>query len=253
MKNLILAMAMVFALGACNLNDGGFIFSAKDMGITIPTNDLKPKGESALKAAALPVEVTVRFANPVYSAIDQTLKVEAQFKSDQPGQQLFGMNVRFWFDSSVLKFMQFVNFKGGYQPMIPNPPYIAQAVLSARTLWGFQGAPIFVNGAVILTNKINPIYLDTWVTLFSVKFKVNNPVQGDFCPPLVWDLKANPAEGGYLRGCAGVVITIVNTFDPNMDSWYSNEKCAQFNWMYNNPSVMPCYGVATGSSCVSIL
>ena len=59
----------------------------------------------------LPV-VKVRFANPVYDKATLNYLVDVEFQSDQPGLEVFGMNVRFMYDNAALKFVSLKNFQG---------------------------------------------------------------------------------------------------------------------------------------------
>lgn len=210
-------------------------------GIVVPQEPASLMGASLVK----PVTIIVRFGNACYCPTTNIFKVDALFKADTIGQQLFGMNVRFWFDSTILKFKQFTEFQGGYYASSPNPPYVATGSMVTGTWFGFKGAATFVNGAVELGGKDKPIVLDNWSKLFSIEFEVKNPINTLFCPPLVWDLEYDPAGGGFLPGCGGVVMIIVTP----TGSYYCNEGVEQFNWLYSKSIVSP-YGAPVSSECV---
>jgi len=46
--------------------------------------------------------IKVRFNNPTYNCASQTYCVDVEFQSNTADQQLFGMNVRFYYDDSKL-------------------------------------------------------------------------------------------------------------------------------------------------------
>ena len=50
-------------------------------------------------ADAQNVGMTVRLANPEYDCVAQTYCVDVEFQSNTADQQLFGMNVRFFYDT----------------------------------------------------------------------------------------------------------------------------------------------------------
>src|SRR5215207_1704863 len=68
--------------------------------------------------------VTVRFANPDMNCTTNKYCLDVEFKSNTSGTELFGMNVRLFYDESVLEFVNFTNFQGGYSAVAPNPPVV---------------------------------------------------------------------------------------------------------------------------------
>lgn len=207
----------------------------------------------AAGAVAQTPVVTVRFANPQFNTAAGTYSLDVEFQSDTTNQQLFGMNVRFYYDDAVLEFDSFTGFQGGYGPVNPNPPALTTAApASGPAMFGLTGAAEYVNGAVQLVNPgAAPAYVATggWTKLFSVCFKVINPaaVNGTtFCPSVIWDLKSNPAEGGFLAGSNGVVMTLVSP--PPAESAPADEQAVQFNWQYVGSVGMP-YGNPASTEC----
>ena len=94
--------------------------------------------------------------------------------------------------------------------MLTSPPGFG------TSFFGFPAPGIadWVNGAIqLIDNSQPPIYIDTadWTKIFQICFSVEGPIadSSSFCPPIVWDLEFNPANGGYLAGDDGVVITVV--------------------------------------------
>ena len=198
--------------------------------------------------------ITVRLANPVYDGSGQYC-LDVEFRSNLPNQQLFGMNVRFFYPDQMLEFVGFSDFQGGYLPVFPDPPDIITSGPAGPALFNFIGAAEFVNGAIQLVNQNSAITLDTanWTKIFKICFQVDDPGLNEesFCPPIVWDLEQNPADGGYLSGDDGVVITVVDP-DPTIESTAAFRNVVQFNWMYTG-SGSPPYGVPTSDHCISIV
>lgn len=188
-------------------------------------------------------EVTVRFANPEYDCENLTYCLDVEFIADVPHEELFGINVRFYYDDQVLEFIAFGDFQGGYGPFDPNPPEILPLESGGgQSSFGFLGDGVFLNGAIQLISAGNPIYLTTeWTKLFNVCFSVDPAYWGleEFCPSIVWDLAANK-DGGFADGSDGVVITLVDVAR-DLPSKPTNEDVVQFNWEYSENVGLP-YG-----------
>ena len=197
--------------------------------------------------------ITVRFANPQNSCATEEYCLDVEFKSDLEDQEIFGMNIRFFYDDDVLEFIDFRNFEGGYNPVEPNPPAIAISEPAGPALFNFGGAAVFVNGAMQLTNlNAPPIILDTdeWTPIYQICFFVEeqNVDLDNFCPAVVWDLEQNPINGGFLTGDDGVVITVLGDND---ESAPADENVEQFNWEYIGNGSPP-YGQPIEIVCSNI-
>lgn len=196
---------------------------------------------------AIPV-VTVRFANPQYNCPTHTYCLDVEFISDTPDQQLFGMNVRFFYDDNVLEYLSMGDFQEGYASVAP--PEVVTGPAGSGAAFGIPGPLEWINGSVLLQST-STIYLSTteWTKLFKVCFHVDDPnslnIQ-NFCPPAIWDLQLNPANGGYLPADDGVVMTVVTTF-PNSSP--TTENVVQFNWQYD--LIGNLYGYPVSIICVS--
>ncbi|MBK8492602.1 MAG: DUF11 domain-containing protein [Saprospirales bacterium] len=127
--------------------------------------------------------------------------------------------------------------------------------------FNFGGPAEFVNGAIqLLNSSAPPVIISTsdpafpsgWTKVFAMCFTVDDPNADldQFCPPIVWDLEVNPANGGFLTGDDGVVITLVNP-NPNQSSLPSTENVVQFNWQYTGPGTPP-YGEPVETVCTSL-
>lgn len=214
-------------------------------------------GLSAIVHSQSPT-VTVRFANPAYDCITGEYCLDVEFQSNAPNVQLFGMNVRFFYDDTFMELIGFSDFQGGYGPVAPNPPSVMMTIAgTGTTSFGFPppGVADFVNGAIQLTDNTQPpLFISTtgWTKLYQVCFNVDGtlPDSSNFCPPIVWDLEANPANGGYLPGDDGIVITAVAP--PPAMSGPTNEQVIQFNWNYTGQGAAP-FGAPAPTQCVSLL
>jgi len=210
---------------------------------------------SSLWAVAQPPlpEVTVRFANPVFDCLSGTYCLDVEFNTDTQNEELYGINVRFFFDNDVLSFKEFNDFQGGYGPANPNPPDLESLIPGGgQASYGFIGDGLLLNGAVQLGSDLNPIYISTtdWTKLFSVCFTVNPAYYNlmDFCPSIVWDLKAD-GDGGFGVGSDGVVITLVDV-SRDFVSKPVKEQVVQFNWEYSDVPGIP-FGSPVEEICIS--
>lgn len=185
-------------------------------------------------ADARAAELTICFMNPHYNCVGETYCVDVALQSDTPDLQLFGINVRFFYDDAELTFLSFGDFQGGYGAL-GTPTQIMGTPDSGSLLFGFSGRAAYINGAVQLVNtQVPPLYIATegWTKLFCVYFTVTNPDKKNdvsFCPSLVWDLKAIPSEGGF-SGSNGLIMTVVDS--PAKNSAPADERVVQFNWEY---------------------
>ena len=178
--------------------------------------------------------VSVRFANPHYDCPTATYCVDVEFMSDIEGQQVYGMNVRFFYDDAILEFLSMGDYMTGYTS--PDPPQIMTGQPGSGAPYGIAGPLEWFNGTLQLVSFDTAVYLSTtqWTKLFNVCFHVDDPNSigiDNFCPSIIWDLQVNPDLGGYLPGDDGVVITVV---DPTFlqDSSPTTENVVQFNWQY---------------------
>lgn len=204
---------------------------------------------SGIHVFAVDPVITVRFANPEYSCTTQLYSVDVEFQSNMENIQLFGMNVRFFYQESTLEFSSFGEFAQGYSAINPYPPTITTGnAAGGAALFGFTGPQEYVNGAVEKTTESTVILSVTgWTKLFNVSFQVDDPAAfnvDSFCPSLVWDLKEG-ATGGI---AAGIVITVVN----GTGSAPSIENCVQFNWQYDGVPGLP-HGYPANTNCINTI
>ncbi|MCB1124336.1 MAG: hypothetical protein KJT03_22480, partial [Verrucomicrobiae bacterium] len=90
--------------------------------------------------SAQPV-VTARFANPQYDCATGEYCLDVEFQSDTPGEEIFGINLRFFFDEDQLTLIDTRDFQGGYTGSNGTNPYVPAANTLApgagSTLFGF--------------------------------------------------------------------------------------------------------------------
>jgi hypothetical protein len=209
---------------------------------------------SAFQVAAQPVlpVVTVRFNNPVYDCPTKTYCVDVEFMSNTPGQQLFGINIRFYYDDKILEYIGTGDFAEGYA--MPDPPVISNG--DGGVLFGFSGPLEWFNGSVQLEGTTS-VYLpeNQWLKYFRICFHVDDPNSvriPNFCPSIVWDLVQDPppSGGGFQWGDDGVVITVVDP-DPTQDSGPATEAVVQFNWAYDPTGNQ--FGFPASTNCISTI
>jgi len=227
----------------------------KSTGLDEPFSHSSIKTPSNFNVLLTNPTITVRFANPQYDCTTEHYCVDVELQSDMEDQQLFGMNVRFFYDDALLELFDFRDFQGGYGPVAPNPPQVFQSSPGFGTnYFGFAAPGIadWVNGGVqLVDNSQPPLYIDTsgWTKIFQICFDVDAPFADStsFCPPIVWDLEADPANGGYLYGDDGVIITVVAP--PPTESGPAIENVVQFNWEYTGSGSAPPYGQLAETDC----
>lgn len=203
--------------------------------------------------------ISVRFANPEYNPDSKVYCLDVEFQSDTANQQLFGMNVRFFFEYGALEFLGFEDFEDGYAPYSPDPPFVDVGVEGSGTaLFGFNAPAVMVNGAVqLVDSSAPPVYIETkgWTRLFKVCFLVSNANAlkvGTICPAIVWDLEEQADKGGFLPGSDGVVVTVVGA-SPD-ESAPADEIVEQYNVQYNqSKGVGEPYTVPAAEWCISLL
>jgi|GEM_PF-3555069 len=202
---------------------------------------------SSIFTVSQPV-VTVRCTNPVYDCATQIYKVDVRLQANSTGYKLENMNVRFYYDDSILEFISFGEFHSDYGPEMPNPPEVTNFGSMGPLWFNFSGSAEYVSGAIKNINP-NPVVIPTtwWRKYFSMSFFIDDPDSfniEDFCPSIVWDLTEDQ-NGGFMFGSQGVVITL-RTNQP------AEENVLQFNWEYDGIPGEP-YGFPVQSSCISTM
>lgn len=200
--------------------------------------------------------VYARFSNPQYDKETRVYQLDAELRSGQENQFLFGMNVRFFYDASKLEFINFDDFHNGYGTLGAPPTARKGAPGSGLKLFNFDAEASFVNSAVQLRDESSPMKLHSsnWTKAFRLNFRVPGSVddQAPFCPSVIWDLKATAGAGSFLSGSDGLVITFLNQNPASRQvSGPTIVESEPFNWQYENDEAMP-YGSPFDEHCLQL-
>ena len=198
--------------------------------------------------AQLP-DVMVRFNNANYDCQTQIYCLDVEFQSSLNQSQLFGINVRLFYDDNILEYLSIGDTAQGYGLVGDT---LSTGISGSGTPFGFSGDADWLN-AKVQKKGVSNVYLTNngWTKLFNICFHVDDPNSLNiqyFCPSIVWDLQYDPQNGGYIQGDDGVVITLANGLN---DSRATNEHVAQYNWVYN-PEGMP-FGNPVQTDCISTI
>lgn len=188
-------------------------------------------------------EVGIRFSNPSFDCDNRTYCLDVEYQSNVNDDILYGTNVRFFYNSTELEFVDFRDLRQGYDVSVVPAPQTGQAS-SGADLFGFDAneAATWINGAIELKDLSNGKIIDNnqWTKYYQACFNVvgNASEVNNFCPTLVWDLEQDRSLGGFFQGDNGVVITVI---DDNNKSEPTNEVVSHFNWTYSGNGSAP-YG-----------
>lgn len=205
-----------------------------------PTNAVQ---SLAPRSTQIPVPITVMAYDPTQS--NDTVKIKIGIKGDCV--QLFGMNVRFIYQSDKLTFLRFADYAAGYVPALPNPPRSNLMKAGAGlTLFNLPGNVTYINGAVQLSEGATPdtcTNTETPTHYFSLVFKVKNASE---CPVIVLDKKNT---GGGFSGSDGLVATIVSQPGSGYQSAPTIVTADHLNWICTSNT--PVYGSIDNDDCIS--
>lgn len=208
-----------------------------------------------LTGQALP-QIETRFSNPSFNKATREYFVDVELHSKLAPEGLFGMNLRFFYDASLLTFQGVDQFHQGYGILGSPPKAFVGNPTSGVQLFNFSNALAYINGAVQLLDERFPLAIptDRWVKAFRLTFKVpvNVPNKDEFCPSIIWDLEVNNSNGGFLPGSDGLLITATETLrDTRFVSKPTIPYGTPFNWQYNTGEAMP-FGNVAQKDCISL-
>lgn len=200
--------------------------------------------------------IEARFSNPRFERETRQYYLDVELRSKTAPELLFGMNVRFFYDASLMQFQKVDQLGQGYGILGSAPKAIVGTEQSGTQLFSFRQAAAYINGAVQLFDEryAMTIPVDGWAKVFRVSFKVPATAfnTAQFCPSVIWDLEATEGEGGFLPGSAGLVITVAET---NRATRYVSAptitSAVPFNWAYDQEAGMP-YGEVVSETCVPL-
>lgn len=201
-------------------------------------------------------KIKVRFNNPRYDAVTKKFKIDVEFQSDVDNEKIFGINTRFFYDSTIFlpsttsnPKINFIEFATGY--FIQNKPINGLVPLQiGKTFFKLPTSPVnYVNWAVQGNANTAPVISTTgWTKLFAVELTSKDVLTGKVCPAFIWDKKNKDA--GYIPNQEGVtIITVVNPAG-EVTTKSVEEIPVHFNWTATNSSVP--FGAPNTSDCVTI-
>ena len=204
---------------------------------------------------ALP-RIEARFSNPRFEKDARKYYLDVELHSKEGTELLFGINLRFFYDASLLQFQNADQFSQGYGILGAAPKAIVGTEQSGSQLFSFNHAAAYINGAVQLFDERFALAIPSngWVKAFRLCFKVPATAlnMAEFCPSVIWDIEATQGEGGFLPGSAGLVITVAET---NRATRYVSAptvtSAIPFNWQYDETPGLP-HGTMAASSCVAL-
>jgi len=175
----------------------------------------------------------IRFANERL-LIDKYV-VDVELKCDSINTELFGMNVRFFYDAAdFTTACKLINFQGGYGLYVWDQPKVYTGNTASNIIFKTSGASRFVNGSMQLMDKSKPkIVLDNWAKVFEIELTPNTPTTSlnNFCPELIWDKMSDPLMGSFLAGSDGVTATVLARVGTKYETTPTVERPEYFNWV----------------------
>ncbi len=207
----------------------------------------------SIQIGAQESDIGIRFSNPIFDCDTRTYCLDVEYQSNDNGDILFGTNVRFFYNSTELSFVEFAEFAPGYAVSVIPVPQTGVAS-SGNDLFNFDvgEAATWINAAIELQNLTQgkQIGNGTWTKFYEACFSViSNPEDiVNFCPTMVWDLRETTSQGGFFQGDNGVVITVLD----GTQSASTTEQVEHFNWDYSGNGSAP-YGNfnQSGGGCVT--
>lgn len=190
--------------------------------------------------------VQVRFANPQFDKQTQTYSLDVEMRSNSEGDQLFGMNVRFFYDASMMEFTSIGDFAEGYRVLGAAPKAHKGNSLSGSQLFRLYESVAYINTAIQLMEEDTPakMSVNKWTYYFKVYFKVAELELENkkFAPSVIWDVRSTHKGGGYFKGSDGALVTLIEK-DPTtrQTSSPANLEGLPFNWVQTNSWEAP-YG-----------
>lgn len=201
-------------------------------------------------------QINARFTNPQFDHETRNYFLDVELNARESREVLFGMNVRFFYDATLLEYQYLDQFKQGYGVLGDLPKVFKGNDQSGVQMFNLRGAAAYVNGAIQLLDEQTPLEIlpAKWVKVFRVCFKVPVIFQDaeSFCPSVFWDLKPGVGAGGFLTGSDGLIITVAeNNRSTRKESLPSISQGTYFNWELNPEGGMP-YGYPVTEECLNI-
>lgn len=209
---------------------------------------------SAQKSSS--VNINTRFSQARFDAKSKTYTLDMEMKSQGSRHQLFGMNLRFFYDAAHLEFVSVSELPAAYELQGGQPKAFKGNADSGYKMFDLQESAAYVNGAIQLAKEDQPLEINPyqWVKVGKLNFKITGELSPGtrFCPAVIWDVQETAQKGGFLPGSDGVVITVLEN-NPNtpQTSAPANVSAQPFNWGYDDANQMP-FGKPLNQECFTI-
>lgn len=168
--------------------------------------------------------------------------------------KLFGMNLRFFYDSRIFKGYA----AGGFLP-IPEDGYRVYNFHNTKdtpagwAAFGSTGALTYVNGALELLDMGDAINIgEDWTDIMKLRFIPKSPLEGEQCPSFILDKEMIPANGGFLTGSDGITITELTGFDNTFRTAPTTEYVEHYNWIQNPGTTKAPWGKIIQQECFTV-
>jgi hypothetical protein len=209
---------------------------------------------SVLTAQQAPRLVT-KFANPAYDNVSRTYSIDVMVTSLGAEETFFGMNLRFFYDATMLEYRGIDQYAQGIGFIREEPKSVVGNDISGVQLLGLDRAAGYVNGGLEGKDERYPLVIrpGAWSKLCRAHFYVPMAFQDEveFCPSLVWDKKPDLDAGGLL-GSEGVLIAVKeDDRSTRADSRMSVVEGEPFNWQYRKLAGLP-YGEPASKECITL-
>ena len=200
--------------------------------------------------------ISTRFAHAQFDAKTNTYSLDMEMKAEGARQQLFAMNLRFFYDASKLDFASVSELPAAYQLLGGQPKAFKGNADSGYKMFNLEESAAYVNSAIQLVKEDEPLEIQTnqWIKVGKLNFKLSSAIVpgSRVCPAVIWDLQENAKKGGFFPGDDGVVITVLEN-NPNTPqiSAPANVSTMAFNWAYDKSNNLP-YGRPLNQECFSV-
>jgi hypothetical protein len=200
--------------------------------------------------------IQARFADPVYSPASRTYSVDIQLQILDKAETFFGMNLRFYYDATMLEYAGIDQFPPGQGFRRHAAKAFVGNDQSGVQLLGLSRAAGYVNGSVEEIDERYPLVLQplVWKKLCRVNFKVPEAWSDEtsFCPSLVWDLEPFKDGGSLLPGSDGLMISVKEQDrSTRTESVVTGIEGLPFNWRYRRQEGLP-FGNPYDDVCISL-
>ena len=210
---------------------------------------------SVLNAQERPV-IQAMFADPAWDPVSRTYAVDILLGSAEATRTFFGMNLRFYYDATKLRFIGLDQYAQGHGPQRDAPKAYVGNERSGVELLGLTRAAGFVNGAIYALDDRYPLVLEpkAWKKLCRARFAVmpGHEDETEFCPSLIWDLEPFKGQGSLVPGSDGLLVTVKDEDrSSRAESVMTDVEGIPFNWRYRRQAGLP-FGDPVSQQCIAV-